>query len=781
VRRVVLPSLLLVLAVAAFAIVPTAAQAAGPPQITAAWVTDVSATSASLHATVNPEGEATGYRFEYLTEAKYQANGKTFAGATRIPAFGEEELGSEETDQPALKQLVGLTPATAYRYRIVATNSAGSEELAHSFTTQPDGSFAPEECANAQLRFEDNSFGLPDCRAYELVSPVDKNGGAIQSFGSNSGGGVLQAAADGNSVTYSSSASFGAGAQGAPTASQYISRRLSGEAGWSTENITTPSVSGSYGNANAGVPYQLFSPDLSSGLLLNGRHCRGSGTQCPIANPPLAGTGAPAGYQDYYLRDDEDGAFTALLTATPTLPAAQFSLAFAGASPDLRHLVLSTCAALTPEASEVPSGGGGCNPAETNLYEYSESQLALINVNPGAELAAQSGAISADGERVYFTESGKLWLREGAPSGPVGCGIPCAGATKLLATGAELQVATPTGAFAFFTVAGHLYRYEAASEAATDLTPGGEVEGVLGASEDGSRVYYATADGLFLWQAPGTTTPVAEVAGAAQSSDYPATTGTARVSADGSHLAFLSKASLTGYDNTDQRTGEPDSELYLYSAPSGSGEGTLACVSCNPTNERPLGPSTIPGASANGEAKAAAAGEITTQAYKPRALSANAKRLFFDSADQIVPEDGSAAQDVYQWEAPGEGSCQISSGCLSLISSGKSAEASSFVDASANGSDAFFLSGDSLLPRDPGSRDLYDARVLGGEPEPEKPTECDGDACQSVPSPPEDPAPGTIVAGQPNPPVSFPGTHHKKPKKHKHGKKHHGPRHGGHK
>jgi hypothetical protein len=638
------------------------AKAAGPPTIAAVWVSSVTSTSAALHATVNPNGEATTYRFEYLTETRYLANGETFAGAGRAPAFGEEELGAAETPQPALERISGLAPGTAYRYRIVATNTTSSE-LAHTFTTQPAGSGATEECPNAQLRFEDNSFSLPDCRAYELVSPVDKNGGQVQGFGANSGGGVLQAAADGDSFTYSSASSFGEGALGAPTASQYIARRGAGTAGWASQNITAPAVSGSYGNADEGVPYQLFSPDLATGLLLNGRHCRGAGSGCPVANSPLPGSGAPAGYQSYYLRSNSTGAFQSVLAEADlvhtALSASQFSLSLAGATPGLTHVVLSSCAKLTADATEVP-GSEGCNPAEPNLYQWSGGGLTLVNLlpgestgTPGARLAAQSGGISTDGSRVYFTdgEDSPLYLREAG------------GPTKLLPEtsggGAAFQTASSDGSLAFFTKGAHLYRYDASTETATDLTPAGEVEGVLGASEDGSHVYYATALGLFLWD-EGTTTPVAVAPGAAQPSDYPPTTGTARVSADGSHLAFLSKTSLTGYDDTDQHTGEPDSEVYLYSA---AGGGALTCVSCNPTGERPLGPSSIPGASANGPQAGA------TQTYKPRVLSTAATRLFFDSADQIVPEDVSAAADVYQWEAQGEGTCRLAAGCVSLISS----------------------------------------------------------------------------------------------------------------
>ena len=74
--------------------------------------------------------------------------------------------------------------------------------------------------------------------------------------------------------------------------------------------------------------------------------------------------------------------------------------------------------------------------------------------------------------------------------------------------------------------------------------------GVLGASEDGStRLLQRPPRGLLQWHA-GTTTQVAAGAEAAQPSDYPPTTGTARVSADGSRLLFLSTDSLTGYDNT---------------------------------------------------------------------------------------------------------------------------------------------------------------------------------------------------------------------------------------
>jgi hypothetical protein len=732
---------------------PPAAQAAAP-HIAASWTTEVTATSATLQAEVNPEGLTTTYRFEYLTETAYQANlsagAEAFTGAAKAPTGGEAGLGSATTDQPARQHIQGLAPSTAYRYRILA----GSEcEPGHRCAVEGSTPiFTTEESAPV--------FALPDGRGWEMVSPVDKNGGAIQGAGENYDGGVLQAAAQGAAITYSSASPFGAGAQGAPAASQYISRR--GEGGWTTENITAPALSGSYDEHPDGVPYQLFSTDLSTGLLLNGEHCRVEGEECPVANPPLPGSGAPAGYQNYYLRNDEDGGFQGLLTESNAelgLSAKQFDITLSGASPDLRHVVLSTCAALTPEAAEVPGVGGACDPAESNLYEWSGGELSLINepASHHARLAAQSGAISSDGRRVYFTagEDAELFLREGELTKRVSA-VPAA----------QFQTASADGSFAFYTRGSELFRYGAIAETSEPIATG--VNGVLGASEDGSRVYYATADGLFLWSA-GATTEIALGAEAAAPSDYPPTIGTARVSPDGAHLAFLSAASLTGYDNTDADTGEPDSEAYLYTAPTGSGVGTLICVSCNPTGERPVGSSTIPGAAANG------IGAAATDSYKPRVLSENGARLFFDSKDSLALQDTDSAPDVYEWEANGSGTCQRPGGCVNLISSGHSAEGASFVDASADGSDAFFLTDGSLVPSDPGSVDLYDAREGGGFAVSPTPTECDGDACQSLPPEPEDPTPGTLVPGPPNPPPHFPKTHKKKSKKHhkkKRAKKH---------
>jgi hypothetical protein len=731
------------LAAAALAAPATAAAA---PQVDAAWVTNVGASSALLHAKVNPNGLATTYHFNYLSEAAFQENLAAarpgFTGALKAPPGADPPLGSGSVDAIAKATVAGLSPETTYRYRIVATGGGSAESAPQAFTTQGLGT----------------GTVLLDGRGWEMVSPIEKGGGEVQGPGANFGGDVLAAAPGGEAITYSSSASFGGAAAGAPPASQYLARRSA--AGWSTQDLSAPLLSGSYGAEPDGVPYRLFSTDLGTGLMLSGVRCRDADAAtvgCPVANPPLPGSGALPGYQDYYLRNTQTGTWQALLSAAdaPSLSLApeDFSLAFAGASEDLAHIVLSTCAKLTPEATEEPV----CDAGGPNLYEWSAGSLTLVNrlgADPlgrsDAHLAAQSRAISSDGERVYFTvgEEAALYLREGA-----------AGA-RLVAELATFQTASTDGRYALYTKAAHLYRYDAQTELSTDLTPAGAVQGVLGASADGAYVYYQSAGAIFLWH-EGTITEV----GAGEPSNYPPSTGTARVSADGTHLAFLSKAPLSGYDNTDQTTEVPDTELFLYGAPQGPGKGTLICASCNPTGERPIGPSSISGSQPNG----------TTTSYKPRNLSAEGTRLFFDSEDALALADTNNRPDAYEWEAPGTGGCAKAGGCIGLISSGRDGEASQFIDASASGEDAFFLTHAALVPTDPGSVDLYDARVGGGFPFPPAPIACEGDACQSLPPEPEDPAPGTLVPGAPNPPLRFPkGQHKKHHKKHKGHKKHGG-------
>lgn len=721
---------LIAVVLAALGLGAPAAQAAKPTVI-GSWPAAVGANTVTLRAEIEKSSLATTYLFEYTTEAEYRVKG--FIGATKIPQT-QISIGTGSVQQ----RLGGLQPDTGYRFRVVATNNDGTTVGVGNGLNGKIRAFTTDESSPL--------FDLPDNRGWEMVSPVDKNNGEIQSFGGNREGGVIQAAAQGGQITYTSASSF-ANAQGSPGPNQYVSSR--GAGAWATDNVTLPMLSGTYPEApDSGVPYQLFSSDLGSALVSNGRRCRTSAeTQCPVENPPLPGSGAPAGYRNYYLRGGSGG-FKALLSgpnlANLALDSSHFEVAFAGATPDLAHVIVSTCAALTPGATEVPGPDGECDPTKQNLYEKTGSTLTLINPVPGATLAAQSRAISSNGSRVYFsaeTSPGttSLYLKDAGTVKQVDAGQ---------GGGGTFETASADGSVAFFSKEEHLYRYSAASGIATDLIPAGGVLGVLGVSEDGAFLYYRTAAGLFLNRS-GTTTQIATEVDPAST---PPTTGTARLSADGRRLLFVSSAELesSNYDNRSLKTGAPQPEIYLFTAPGVAGAGTV-CISCNPSGERPIGPASLPGASRNG------GGPLAPHVYKPRVLSLDSKRVFFDSFDALAVQDTNGDRDVYQWEAQGSGGCARPSGCVNLISSGRAEGGASFLDASADGADAFFLTDGSLVPADSGAVDVYDARIGGGYPVSTPVIPCFGDACQALPPSPEAPALGSLrVKASGNlPPATF--------------------------
>ena len=684
----------LFLALGALCIAVPSADAAAP-EVDQLWVTDVTATGANLRAAIDTGGLSTSFHFEYVDEQSFQDSGFDTASQTPGGSIG----GASAL---VVRHIGGLTPATAYRYRLLATNDDGpATSLIRILTTQETGS----------------QFSLPDRRAWELVTPRAKDRGLVAPPGSLFGGGHLQAAAAAPALTYSSATA--SGSESAPPVSQYLSRRTA--SGWLTESLAPPLPSAIYGDEPDGSPFRAFSSDLSRSLLFGGLPCRGASLPC-IPNPSLPGSGAPPGYMAYYLRG-ADGALASLLSAaelshTAVAPA-RFQVTLAGATPDLSTVVISTCARLAATATEVLDGLGGCVEDEQNLYASTPAGLRLINVlpgasegTPGAQLAAPIGAISADGAFVYWSDGAGLYL---SVDGGETIALDAAG-------DAQFQTASADGKVAFYIVDEHLYRFLAATGASTDLTPSGGVKGVLGAAADGSVVYYLDAGGLRRWSPAGSDL----IAEAAAAENYPPATGSARLSADGGHLAFLSDVGLGGYDNAGH------TEAYLYGPAPGASQPSLICASCNPTGERPQGDAALPGVLVNG----------STALYRPRSLSADGARLYFTSEDRLSLHDTNSRLDVYQWQRPGSGSCSRLPGCVNLISSGRGPDGARFIDASADGTDVYFLTDESLLLADPGSADLYDARIGGGFPEPEPPIPCIADACQPLPAPTRRPDPG---------------------------------------
>jgi hypothetical protein len=128
-----------VVALAALLSSVTTAQAA-VPTVGALGATDVQGVSALVKGEVDPQGLASSYRFEYVDQAAFGASG--FATAVKTPVAA---AGQAAGAHPARAALAGLAASTAYRYRLVASNSSGSASAEATFTTSQGFGLRPGE------------------------------------------------------------------------------------------------------------------------------------------------------------------------------------------------------------------------------------------------------------------------------------------------------------------------------------------------------------------------------------------------------------------------------------------------------------------------------------------------------------------------------------------------------------------------------------------------------------------------------------------------------------
>jgi hypothetical protein len=542
----------------------------------------VSSTAAQLAGEVNALGADTHFAFEYGTTETY---GKT----APVPAG---DVGSAFGDRNVKIAVEDLSPGTTYHYRVVATNEFGTVSGEdHTFTTRlPTG------------------FALPDGRAWELVSPPNKHGAALEAVPQE--GGLIQASEDGTALTYLASNPIGERIAGnAYLFSQILARRTA--TGWSSQDIAVPDAVANGENSGQGNEYRVFSPDLAVALVEQ------RGTDETLL-------GAEASERTPYIHNNVSDGFRPLVTSSNVLPGtafggmsgAAFLVEAVGTSADMSRVVLSSLVPLT--STPVPEG--------KQLYEWAGGHLELLSVLPGggASPSAELGdgnanvrdAVSNDGTRITWTSEASsvrhLYLRD----------IGKQETTQLDESAsptegdAVFQAATPDGSKVYFTdgqrltadstaggsSARDLYECEVVESAgklacnlkdlSVDHSQNAAVQGVLlGVSEDGRYVYFvangALADGARAGDcAEGTKAPEScnlyvshegdvKLVGTLSGADRPdwergAETGgaqltrvTSRVSPSGRFLAFMSNRSLTGYDNVDVHSRQPDEEVYL--------------------------------------------------------------------------------------------------------------------------------------------------------------------------------------------------------------------------
>ncbi len=791
-----------------------------PPTIADQYAVSVDPGGATVQAVINPRfWPDTHYYVQYGTgECSKGGCGKA------QPAPPGSLLSTQTINAPLTTAgvfLSGLEPATTYHYRFVAQSGGGGpvrglggtlakDGQEGTFTTFPLPTESNSQCPNQAFRSGASAL-LPDCRAYEMVSPVNKENGDIVAFtaADHDFAALNQSSANGEKLTYSSYRAFG-DAQSAPFTSQYIASRQDG-VGWVSHTISPPrgiSVVETVFSLNN--LFKAFSADLCSAWVIDD-------------TGEVLAPGAVAGFSNLYRREDcGDESYKALTTVTPLHRSPlHYVPQLQGISADGSHVIFRATDSLTADAPvlgeqrdllyEAFGTGKATKLRFVCLLPNGTAVSAGCSAGTPASLdygrgASISHAISTDGSRIFWTDAqnfdGRLYVRI---AGNETRAVSAAGEALSERKGAHFWTAAADGSAAVYTVgeriggAADLYEFDLGGEQTRRIA--GKVYGLLGASDDASRIYLVSGEALggnsvagkpnlYLRGAGGGLSFIATLSGEdARTAVLPSPVNplpnqhSAQVSADGGHVAFLSTARLTGYDNTDVDSGKADAEVYIYDAEA----DRLDCASCNPTGARPVGRNLPAGNGVpSGVWGAASIPTAQTALYPmPRVLSADGQRLIFQSTDALVASDTNGAQDVYEWETAGKGDCteespafsKANGGCIALISSGESPVDSLVIDTSPSGEDVFFATAASLLAQDPGLIDIYDARVGGGLPTPAgSPAACEGEACQGPFSPPNDPTPASAAyEGPGNPKPTKKKAHRTKRHQHKskHGKRRH--------
>jgi hypothetical protein len=415
---------------------------------------------------------------------------------------------------------------------------------AGALSTAP--ALASSACPNEQVRRESNinpttgqpySMGLPECRAYEMVTPPEKGGS--DALAKREQG--LPIAADGEAVEFDSQNAFGdaenysVGAIGNPD-NKYVARRSA--SGWTTFSALAPRrLASSVSQGNDASPEDL-SAVADCGLTVSTTNS-GSGTDAVCALREASGS--------WLATPDFPG-----LTGIPFRKGDGEALEYKGSSRDLSQIIFNW-----------PSGAGGpLLPSATSslgasFYEVSgvggtAPKLTLVNVDNngdqigptnevsigGHQLAKQEctggggarngglggssyQAISANGSTIYFTA---------CPTGGVNTVYARVDGTSTIAISnpspsqcttcsatpapAAYEGASADGSKAFFLTSQQLtngdtdttpdlYEYDfnnppgknlvdLSGGGAGDLTPGSgaDVQGVVSVSKDGSHVFF---------------------------------------------------------------------------------------------------------------------------------------------------------------------------------------------------------------------------------------------------------------------------------------------------
>jgi hypothetical protein len=669
-----------------------------------------------------------------------------------------------------------LDAQTTYHYRLVAENvGGGAKGEDHTFTT---GAAVADSCPNARFRAEQGVAAtlLPDCRAFEMVSPPRKAGAVVNK-------GTLVMSEDGDRVAFTAFWIPGAESEAGPAAANpYVAQRESDR--WDTTSMLPPPAYSELSGNSAASPND-YTTNLDGALWY-------AATQQQTAS--------------------QTGGFYGVgLDRSLTLRSSLFSGVFPtyrGASEDFSHIVISGRGQLLPTD---PVNGNGIG--EENLWELSAADSAnpairLVDrevpgspadggtcgalVGSAASFGTAKNAVSADGSVIYFSaypgcdqSTGyRIYARIDGTSTVEVSASHCDRVAPLCvdATGNDqYEGASRDGTRMFFSTPRQLvdgdtdstldlYEYDSSpppgepdlvqvsAGESPDATPA-ELQGILTISTDGSHVYFVAhgvlttvpnaagqsasqgGNNLYVYERDaahpgGHLTFIATMAASETEPGRffePWSNGSGQLGlggagaegepsegahADGHILLFPSYAELTPEDHDSAQ------DLYRYDGDTKS----LICVTCEGNGSIDVQrPQATTGLAAS------------TVGLERHAMSEDGRTVVFTTTESLSPDDANKVSDVYEWR----------DGKVSLLSVGTGASGATTPVMSASGDDVAFVTDAPLLPQDTDhGQDAYDVRVDGGFPAPPAPPEsCAASECQGVARPAPPAAPAATMAG----------------------------------
>jgi hypothetical protein len=369
-------------------------------------------------------------------------------------------------------------------------------------------------CPNEAIRLEQGSSRLPDCRAYEMVSPAYQEGYPLE---------VLRFAASGDQAVMAGYGNIHAAGEGeaVPEAAVYLAMR--GVDGWGLESLNAP--------LNRYVGEIPVAYDAETSLSLWVQHT-------PSQSAPTRGL---------YIREANGNfSFVGPLTPGPESKEESGIIEQEDAGPDYKPIAGTIGYSHVVMSTEPTSG-------EFKLYEYSgveNAQPIAVNVSGAAKgsttavgecavlggnyrgKGSEFGALSRDGEKIFFTapcsgpETNVYRRSNGSLASPGSAETKdvsesrCSEECGVEVSGKNFEGASETGEGAVFTstqkltdsavnetVVGdateargcavlsfgcNLYEYDFGLVGGSPLTAvgDGDVLGVAGMARDGSRVYF---------------------------------------------------------------------------------------------------------------------------------------------------------------------------------------------------------------------------------------------------------------------------------------------------